>query len=97
MTSKEPLTYDLSEVIRKNLNNVSGKAANLGELTRNNFPVPNGHVTNTVAYNSFLESNDLRDFIKNSLDKTDYSYYLSVEKFAKVSRQVMTYFQRDSS
>ena len=36
-----------------------GKAANLGELMSAGFNVPGGFVLTTVAYDYFLEKNDL--------------------------------------
>ena len=35
-------------------NTVGGKGANLGEMTRAGFPVPNGFVVTVHAYRTFL-------------------------------------------
>nr|MDO8135678.1 PEP/pyruvate-binding domain-containing protein [Candidatus Njordarchaeum guaymaensis] len=87
MITREPLALGLGEVTRNDLRIAGGKAANLGELVQNNFAVPKGYVLTTAAYNSFLESNNLGDFIKKSLDKIDYSDYLSIERCAKTIQE----------
>src|SRR5437867_12407710 len=50
MDGAAPLTVDLAEVDRNALALVGGKGANLGELARAGFPVPNGFVLTTRAY-----------------------------------------------
>lgn len=47
---------------------VGRKAANLGELMSNNFPVPNGFVITKNAYYSFIEENNIRE------DRTPYTH-----------------------
>ncbi len=53
----------LTELDRDHTNLVGGKAANLGELSRNGFPVPQGFALTAKAYHRFLDSNGLRDKI----------------------------------
>ena len=48
-----------------------GKAANLGELMSAGFNVPTGFVLTTVAYDYFLEKNDLISKISPFLEKVD--------------------------
>ena len=48
-----------------------GKAANLGELMSAGFNVPGGFVLTTVAYDYFLEKNDLISKISPLLEKVD--------------------------
>ena len=48
-----------------------GKAANLGELMSAGFNVPSGFVLTTVAYDYFLEKNDLISKISPFLEKVD--------------------------
>ena len=38
---------------------VGGKGANLGEMTKAGFPVPNGFAITINAYDSFLAENDI--------------------------------------
>jgi pyruvate,water dikinase len=46
----EPLTVSLVEVDRSSVSLVGGKGANLGDLARANFPVPDGFILTTHAY-----------------------------------------------
>jgi pyruvate,water dikinase len=87
MANREALTLDLAQITKNHLGIAGGKAANLGELIQNDFPVPKGYVVTTAAYNSFLESNNLGHFIEGSLRKVDYSDYPSVEKCAKTIQE----------
>src|SRR5438067_13822952 len=50
MDSAAPLTVNLAEVDRGAVALVGGKGANLGDLARAGFPVPNGFVLTTRAY-----------------------------------------------
>lgn len=59
----------LHEIDRRNLPEVGGKAANLGELLRAGFPVPEGFCITTEAYRRFIEtSEDMKRFF-DSLDR----------------------------
>lgn len=49
----------LKEVDRKRLNEVGGKAANLGEMIQAGLPVPDGFVVTAGAYDRFLKANKL--------------------------------------
>src|SRR3990167_7840659 len=50
---------------------VGGKGANLGEMTRAGFPVPNGFAITINAYDAFLEENDIARKIYDILKITD--------------------------
>jgi rifampicin phosphotransferase len=52
---------------RADLEQVGGKAANLGELVRAGFPVPPGFVVTTAAYAQFLADNELGKTITSML------------------------------
>jgi pyruvate,water dikinase len=91
MANVKALTLDLTKVTKNELGIAGGKAANLGELMKSNFPVPKGFVLTTEAYESFLESNDLKDFIRKSLGRIDYSDYTSIEKNASA---IQEYFSK---
>ena len=49
----------LSDLTRNDLATAGGKAANLGELVRASFPVPNGFVVTTDAYATVIQPLDL--------------------------------------
>jgi pyruvate,water dikinase len=87
MSNNAALTLSLAEVTRNDLGIAGGKAANLGELVHNNFPVPKGYVVTTAAYNSFLGTSGLKDLISKSLSKVDYLDFESIEKTAKTIQQ----------
>ena len=61
----------LSEIDKNDVPLVGGKAANLGEMTRNGIPVPNGFTITVKAYFDFLKEAGLSSKIKSLLDKVD--------------------------
>ena len=48
--TQAPIVRPLAGIRASDLGSVGGKAANLGELVANGFPVPNGFVLTTNAY-----------------------------------------------
>src|SRR3989339_1293726 len=52
------------EIDKDDVDKVGGKGANLGEMTRAGFPVPNGFVVTSSAYKHMIEVNNLEDKIK---------------------------------
>jgi phosphohistidine swiveling domain-containing protein len=87
MANREPFTLGLGQINKDDLRIAGGKAANLGELIRGKFVVPKGYIVTTAAYDSFLESHNLKDTIKKSLSHIDYSDYSSIEKCAKTIKE----------
>lgn len=59
------------EISKEDVSIVGGKGANLGEMTKLGIPVPPGFVTTAEAYWYFVDYNNLRDKIKEILEKTD--------------------------
>ena len=57
--SRMPLVVPLNDLTRADVNRVGVKAANLGEMLRAGFPVPNGFVLTTEAFDRFLSTNAL--------------------------------------
>ena len=57
---------DLSRASREDIPRVGVKAANLGELLRAGFPVPEGCVVTTSAFRRFATENGLDDALENS-------------------------------
>lgn len=51
------------EIDQKDLALVGGKGANLGEMTKAGFPVPNGFCVTTESYKEFIHHNHLVEFI----------------------------------
>ncbi len=51
------------ELDRDDVALAGGKGANLGALSRVGFPVPEGFVITTAAYDAFVEANDIGEAI----------------------------------
>ncbi|MBK7820721.1 MAG: phosphoenolpyruvate synthase [Tessaracoccus sp.] len=56
----------LRDVTRHDIVTAGGKGANLGELVRAGFPVPDGFVVTTTAYNTFVRRAGIVDELKGS-------------------------------
>ncbi|MBN1169461.1 phosphoenolpyruvate synthase [Candidatus Micrarchaeota archaeon] len=59
------------ELDKTSLAVAGGKGANLGEMYKHGFPIPNGFVTSSNAYYKHLEANNLNGPISEILDKLD--------------------------
>lgn len=59
------------DVDREDIAIVGGKGANLGEMTKAGFPVPNGFIVTAQAYFHFLDVTNLRQKIKDALTGLD--------------------------
>src|SRR5437660_7178681 len=62
-----PLVHPLQKLRRGDLAVAGGKGANLGELVHAGFPVPNGFVVTTAAYDRFVARNHLGETITRAL------------------------------
>lgn len=67
--SKSHAIYWFSEVDKHDVDVVGGKGANLGEMVKAGFPVPDGFIVSSLAYFQFLKHNSLTTKI-NHLMKT---------------------------
>ncbi|MEE9377418.1 MAG: PEP/pyruvate-binding domain-containing protein [Candidatus Lokiarchaeia archaeon] len=81
MTKEELLTIDLTDITYKD-KGVGSKAANLGKLIKNKFPIPSGFVVKIAAYDLFLKNNNLIELIQKTLKSIDYSNLESVKNTA---------------
>jgi len=61
----------IKEVSKDDGNLVGGKAANLGELAKNRFPVPGGFVVTSEAYKLFLKNTGIQKEIDQILEHLD--------------------------
>lgn len=75
-----------SEVDKSDIPLVGGKGANLGEMVRADFPVPNGFIITSFAYFNFLKENDLENKIKHLLNTVDFR---SDSSLRQVSAHIM--------
>ena len=57
------LTRSIRDISRQDVDDVGGKAANLGELSGSGLRVPPGFVLTTAGYHLFVEANTLQDQI----------------------------------
>lgn len=71
-----------SEVDKKDIAQVGGKGANLGEMTKAGFPVPPGFIVTSHAYYEFLDAAGLRDVIRDTLVPLDVNNSKELEKAA---------------
>lgn len=60
-----------SEIDKNDLGLVGGKGANLGEMTKAGFPVPNGFAITTISYDAFLKQNNIITTINEFLKQVD--------------------------
>jgi len=68
------------ELDRSSLAEAGGKGANLGEMFKNGFPIPNGFVTSSGAYYKHLDANKLREPISKILGSLDVSDHEALVK-----------------
>lgn len=81
--SAQKLTVSFQQIDKDDLPLVGGKGANLGEMTKANFPVPPGFAVSVNAYDMFLEENNLFGRINDILEKTDVHQPDSLETASK--------------
>lgn len=57
------------EIDKSNLSDVGGKGANLGEMSKAGFPVPQGFCVTTSAYRKFIAASREMDELLDMLDR----------------------------
>lgn len=67
MAAQDKYILWFNEVGKESIPYVGGKGANLGEMVSFNIPVPPGFIVTSQAYFYFLDVNDLKPQIKDSL------------------------------
>ena len=80
-----PYVVDFKQVDKHDIGSVGGKGANLGEMIRNGFPVPDGFIVTAQAYYHILEINNLKPKIKEIISNLDAS---NPKNLNKVSSQI---------
>lgn len=71
MASSRPIVAFFKDIDKNDLPLVGGKGANLGEMARAGFPVPNGFAVTVEGYDRFLEENELNKYLYDVLAETD--------------------------
>lgn len=69
--TKLPIVVFFKDIDKNDTPLVGGKGANLGEMTKAGFPVPNGFAITINAYDSFLAENDIAKKIYDTLSVID--------------------------
>ena len=77
------------EVDKHDLAIVGGKGANLGEMTKAGFPVPNGFIVTSHAYYEFIDQNHLRETIHTLLHNVNVNNSDELDKAAKKIQQTI--------
>ena len=68
---------------------VGGKGANLGEMVKAGFPVPNGFIVTSAAYFYLLEANNLMPQIKALLEPLDVNQSDELDRVAQAVRRLI--------
>ncbi len=95
------LVIPLDQVTNKDVGEVGGKNASLGEMLQTLVPkgirVPNGYAVTATAYRFFLENTGLKDYIKEELEGLNTSDLNQLSQKAKAIRAkiVTTEFPED--
>lgn len=72
----------LKEISKKDVNLAGGKGAQLGELFKSKFPVPNGFVISSLAYKNFIKNSNLNKIIIKNLTNLDVENTKKLENIA---------------
>lgn len=89
MAARAKLVVWFSEVDKHDVALVGGKGANLGEMVRNRFPVPDGFIVTSEAYYEFIKENNLQRHITDLLAWVDYGDQSSLDKVSQQIKQTI--------
>lgn len=79
----------LSDISKKDIPLAGGKGANLGELVRNNFPVPPAFVVSAEAYFDFVKSTGIVGRIIKTIDAINVESSSELEKETRKIRELI--------
>lgn len=74
-----------NEIGKHDIPLVGGKGANLGEMFRNEIPVPNGFVIDSKTYRDFIEKTGIKERIEKELEDLNVE---DTETLSKVSQEI---------
>lgn len=86
----QPLVAFFKDIDKDDLPSVGGKGANLGEMTKADFPVPNGFAVTVASYDIFLQKNDLPHKISEILKGVDVNKSDELESASKKIEKLIT-------
>ena len=84
-----PLVVKFKDIDKEDLSLVGGKGANLGEMTKAGFPVPDGFAVTVPAYDLFLSENDISSKIYDILAVTDVNDPAQLESASKKIQKII--------
>lgn len=79
-----------ADVDKDDIGKVGGKGANLGEMTKAGFPVPDGFIVTAQAYVHFLEEAGIRDKMRDALHGLDVSDSRALDEASRKVRRLIT-------
>lgn len=85
-----PLVVDFKNIDKGDLSLVGGKGANLGEMTKAGFPVPNGFCVTVPAYQLFLSVNEIHRQIYDILNVTNIDNPTELESCSRKIQKVIS-------
>lgn len=83
MKKKAEYVVQFKDVGKEDVGLVGGKGANLGEMTRAGFPVPDGFIVTAKAYYAFVAENNLAVKIKHLLGTANFEHQSSLDQVSK--------------
>ncbi|MBI4080512.1 MAG: phosphoenolpyruvate synthase [Candidatus Levybacteria bacterium] len=89
MTEEQRFIYWFSEIDKNDIPIVGGKGANLGEMTKASFPVPDGFIVSAQAYFSFLRENNLTTKIKHLLNTVNIEHQESLRQVSEHVKKII--------
>ena len=85
----QPYIAFFKDIDKEDISSVGGKGANLGEMTKAGFPVPNGFGVTVRSYDSFLKENQITEGIYKVLRATDVSDSKQLEDASKKIQKIV--------
>ncbi len=85
-----PLVTFFKDIDKEDVALVGGKGANLGEMTKAGFPVPNGFAITVPSYDLFLSENALDKKIYEILNKVDVNSPQELEDASRKVQKLVT-------
>src|SRR3989344_1980704 len=78
-----------NKVDKEDIPLVGGKGANLGEMTKAGFPVPNGFIVTSKAFFDFLKANNLELKIKHLIGTANFNNPHSLSQVSKLVKKTV--------
>src|SRR2546427_4661387 len=89
MSRRSNLVLSLDDLSKEEVGIAGGKGANLGEMRKAGFPVPDGFVVTTEAFELFARGNDLKKKIGWLLAKIDANNPRKLETYTSIIRLII--------